>query len=94
MWLQHLLKEVGLHVEPQSIVHCDNQASLALCENGVVSERTKHIDIKYHFITEQLNLDVIKLLWIKSEDQQADILTKALGKNQFIKFRNMLLVDV
>jgi hypothetical protein len=94
MWLQHLLREIGLHVEPQSIVHCDNQASLALSENGVVSERTKHIDIKYHFITEQLNLDVIKLLWIKSEDQQADILTKALGKNQFIKFRDMLLVDV
>ena len=78
MWLRGLLKELGLHSTVGSIVYGDNQSAIAVSTNGVKGEKTKHVDIKYHFVTEAVDSGQIVLKWIPTTEQQADILTKAL----------------
>jgi hypothetical protein len=91
LWLQGLLKELGLHVQTGSVVHGDNQSTLAISANGIKGERTKHVDVKYHFITETVNEGKVRLKWIPTTDQQADIFTKALPFPPFLHFRRQIM---
>jgi hypothetical protein len=91
LWLRGLLKEMGLHPISGSVVHGDNRAAIALSKNGVKSERTKHVDVKYHFITETVEGGQVRLQWVESAQQQADIFTKALGAPVFLHFRKELM---
>nr|GEW99989.1 retrotransposon protein, putative, unclassified [Tanacetum cinerariifolium] len=61
---------------------CDNKSAIALCCNNVQHSRSKHIDIRYHFIKEQVENGVIKLYFINTEYQLADLFTKALGRDR------------
>jgi hypothetical protein len=92
MWLQHLLGELGLKVEPQSVIWGDNQSTLELSENGIIREKTKHVAVKYHFICEKIKSKLIKVKYIQSAGQQADILTKGLDKLSFEKHRKNLML--
>ena len=91
LWMRGLLKELGLHVQTGSAVFGDNQSTIAVSQNGVRSERTKHVDVKYHFITETIVAGEVKLHWVPSAKQQADIFTKALPKPAFLQFRKELM---
>ncbi|KAJ7979232.1 Retrovirus-related Pol polyprotein from transposon TNT 1-94 [Quillaja saponaria] len=64
-------------------IFCDNQSAVAMVKNPVFHGRTKHIKIKYHFIREAEKEEDVKLFHCSSEDQNADILTKALSKDRF-----------
>jgi transposase InsO family protein len=79
LWLRGLLEELGLHTRTGSVVFGDNQSTIAVSQNGVRSDRTKHVDVKYHFITEAVDNGVVKLVWVPTTQQQADIFTKALA---------------
>ena len=61
----------------------DNQSAIAVSENGVKGERTKHVDVKYHFVTETVERGAVKLRWVPTTQQQADIFTKALAAPPF-----------
>jgi hypothetical protein len=62
-------------------LHCDNKAAIAIAQNPIQHDRTKHVEIDRHFIKEKLDHNLIKFLFVRSEHQLADILTKAvLGK--------------
>ncbi|GKA51951.1 hypothetical protein Tco_0745147 [Tanacetum coccineum] len=61
-------------------VYCDNKSAIALCCNNVQHSRSKHIDIRYHFIKEQVEKGVVELYFVRTEYQLADIFTKALGR--------------
>ena len=61
-----------------------------MSENLVFHDRSKHIDIRYHFIRDCVQRGVVQLQYIPIEEQVADILTKALGKAKFIFFRDKL----
>jgi hypothetical protein len=77
-WLHGLLKELGVSVLEAPTLLGDNQSTQELSKNGVKSERTKHIDIKYHFITDEVSKGNVRLQWVSTKDQLADVLTKAL----------------
>nr|GEX60126.1 hypothetical protein [Tanacetum cinerariifolium] len=63
-------------------MYCDNKSAIALCCNNVQHSRSKHIDIRYHFIKEQVENRVIELYFVNTEYQLADLFTKALGKDR------------
>ena len=94
MWLRGLLQELGLHTRVGSVVHGDNQSSLAVAQHGVRSERTKHIDVKYHFVTETVERGDVRLKWVQTADQEADIFTKALPLPAFTKLRDCLMAPM
>nr|GFA39283.1 retrovirus-related Pol polyprotein from transposon TNT 1-94 [Tanacetum cinerariifolium] len=60
-------------------MYCDNKSAIALCYNNLQHSRSKHIDIRYHFIKEQVENGVIELYLVNIEYQLADLFTKALG---------------
>jgi hypothetical protein len=91
LWLRDLLTELGLHVQFGSLVYGDNQSTLAVSQNGVKSDRTKHVDVKYHFITQTVEQGAVKLKWIPTAEQQADIFTKALAVPVFERLRQQLM---
>ena len=91
LWLRGLMKELGLHCSMGSVVHGDNQSTIALSKNGVRSERTKHVDVKYHFVTETVEAGTVQLKWIPTTEQQADIFTKALAAPVFECLRKQLM---
>jgi hypothetical protein len=92
LWLYDLLKELGLDVQLPLIVWCDNDATVQVSKNNIKSERIKHISTKYAFIVDECNKGKIIPTWIPTGDQQADILTKSVGKIIFEKLRNKLMI--
>lgn len=104
LWLTDLIGELGIPVAGDTrlngkedsgvIVYCDNQSTIKVSKNGIKADRTKHVDIKYHFITDVINEKKVALKWIPTDKQQADIFTKALNKEAFIRHRNTLMNDM
>jgi len=90
-WLRGLLQELGLSDGSPALIYGDNQSAIAVTQNGVRSERTKHIDIRFHFVTDMVERGSAQLQWVPTQQQQADILTKALGEQQFVELRNKLM---
>jgi len=71
-------------------LRCDNQSAIALCRDSKFHARTKHIDIRYHFICEAVSDRKMEIHYVPSNENLADIMTKALGRTQFEKFVKML----
>jgi hypothetical protein len=90
-WLQDLLSELRLRVALPSTVFGDNQSAIAVSKNGVKGERTKHVDLKYSLATDLINEGRINLEWIPTDKQQADVFTKALGKQPFEGMRDLIM---
>ncbi len=72
------------------VIYCDNISSILLVNNPVYHARTKHIKVHYHFIREKVLAKEIDLIHVSTEDQIADIFTKALSIDKLMKFRRML----
>ncbi|GJZ84618.1 hypothetical protein Tco_0649957 [Tanacetum coccineum] len=64
-------------------LYCDNKSDIALCCNNVQHSRSKHIDVRYHFIKEQVENNVVELYFVKTEYQLTNIFTKALARERF-----------
>lgn len=92
VWLQQLFSELHLFLSSSPVLWCDNQSAIALATNPVFHARTKHIEIDYHFIREQVLRKRIVLAHIGSVDQIADIFTKALSVCRFQTLKSKLMV--
>ncbi|KAL3698464.1 hypothetical protein R1sor_012540 [Riccia sorocarpa] len=90
IWLNQLLKDLGLPHEAPVTIWCDNTSSLKMAENPVFHARTKHIETHYHFVREQVSQKTVNLVHIPTRQQLADILTKPLGPTRFQKLRDSL----
>lgn len=94
VWLQRLFGELKIQdLRSPTTLHGDNQGSLNLgylAHNPVYHGRTKHIEVKHHFIREKVQSGEICLKYTPTNEQLADILTKALGKIAFERLRNQL----
>jgi hypothetical protein len=73
----------------------DNKSAISLCKNPVLHDRSKHIDLRYHFIRDCVENGSIVVEFIGTGEQKADILTKALGRIQFQNLREKIgIIDV
>ena len=68
----------------------DNNACISIAENDGVSDRVKHVDVKFHFVRDLVKRSEVKLVRIGTQDQIADIMTKALGREKFKGFKDLL----
>ena len=83
IWMRKILAGLfKLHFEP-TVIYCDNQSCIKLSANPVFHDRSKHIDIRYHHIRDCVQRRIMMLSYVPTEDQDADILTKALTRSKF-----------
>jgi len=83
LFLRSLLKEVNIPLPPSPTpitIYEDNQSCMALAANPVHHARTKHIDIKYHFIRDHIDKGDIDVIYCSTKDMVADVLTKPLAR--------------
>ena len=91
VWLGKVVTELlGESNKEPITMNVDNQSAIAVAKNSIVSCKTKHVDVKYHFVRDLVRNNIIKLQYCPTENMTADILTKPLDKVKFEKFRNML----
>ena len=77
-----MLEEYNVRQEVMTLF-CDNMSAINISKNHVLHSRTKHIDIRHHFIRELVEDKIVTLEHVATKNQLADIFTKALDANQF-----------
>ena len=87
IWLQQLLLDLRANPHAPINIFEDNQGAIAMVKNPVGHKRTKHIDIKHHFIRETMQAKTINVSYCPSKNMLADIFTKSLPRTQFEKLR-------
>nr|XP_016497685.1 PREDICTED: uncharacterized protein LOC107816475 [Nicotiana tabacum] len=80
VWLQGLFKELGVSSPSPVPINCDSKSAIQISANPVFHERAKHVDIDCHFICEKVQQGIVNTLYLAATEQQADVLTKGLGR--------------
>jgi hypothetical protein len=93
-WFECCKKTLGCRLKLPVLLHCDNQAALALMDHDTKHDMTKTIGIKYHATRNRIEHGIVIPNYVKTDQQLADILTKPLATNIFIKLRDQLLVPI
>ena len=89
--LRQLMADLGFPQREPTTVYEDNQGCIALSENPVMHKRTKHIDVRHHFIRERLESGEVALRYVATQNQLADLLTKALNRDVFQRLRSVVM---
>ena len=89
VWIHSLMSEIGMKI--RHIPLCgDNQGSIFIASNAVQEKRTKHIDIRYHYIREVVESGKVKLAFVQTDQNLADMFTKNLSRDKFLYCRSTL----
>ena len=88
VWLRCLMADFGQEIA--TTIYIDSQSTLAIVRNLVFHARTKHIEVHYHYVREKLSTGEINLAYVPTQDNLADLFTKALPCEKFEAFRKAL----
>jgi len=86
VWMHTLLGELSYPLKPVPICG-DNQGSIFITSNPVTEKRSKHIDIRFHYIREVIERKLVEVFFIDGDKNPADLLTKNLDSPKFLLFR-------
>ena len=91
VWLKQLLEELNLRNPEEPVtIYGDNKAAIKIAEKEQISNKTKHISIKYHYVRDMINNNQIKMEYVNTDEMLADTMTKPLAKDKFIQFRSAI----
>ena len=90
VWLRRLMAGLGVGQPSATTIYTDNQSALVVVRNLVFHARTKHIEVHYHYVRERLSAGEISLVYVPTQDNLADLFTKALPREKFEAFRKAL----
>ncbi|KAD3068312.1 hypothetical protein E3N88_36192 [Mikania micrantha] len=88
IWLRRILADLRLDVYEPTTIWCDNKSAINLSKNPIMHSRSKHIELKHHFIRDLVKQGMIMLEFCSTDEQLADLLTKSLTKEKFVYFRH------
>ncbi|XP_070003233.1 secreted RxLR effector protein 161-like [Nicotiana sylvestris] len=86
LWIKQQLEDFGVLTKSMPLL-CDNTSALNMAKNPVPHKRTKHIDVRHHFLRDNMEKGLIYMKFCSTEDQIADIFTKALNREHFERNR-------
>jgi hypothetical protein len=89
LWMRQTLRDYGYKLSKVPLL-CHNESAIRMADNPVEHSRTKHIDIRYHFLIDHQQKGDIEIAYVNTHNQLADILTKPLDEKTFSKLRNEL----
>ena len=90
LWLRSFLRELRSAPDDPLILNCDNQGAITLAKDNKFHLRTKHIDVRYHFIREAVEDGKVAVQYIPTGDNVSDIFTKPLAKAKFQELAELL----
>ena len=93
LWLRQILSEFGFQQQHSTALWCDNQSAIQLCKDLVQHQRNKHIELHMHFIRKFIHDHLLEVKYCSTDDQVADIFTKALTEVKFTKLRFLVGVQ-
>ncbi|CAM8918881.1 unnamed protein product [Rhodiola kirilowii] len=82
VWLARLIADMGVPVMQSILLHCDNKDALHIAHNPVFHERTKHVELDCHLVCAHVTSKFITPVYISTNEQPADLFTKALASEQ------------
>jgi hypothetical protein len=89
LWMRQTLRDDGYKLSKVPLL-CDNESAIRMTDNPVEHSRTKHIDIRYHYLRDHQQKGDIKIAYVSTHNQLADIFTKPLDDKTFSKLWNGL----
>lgn len=89
VWLRTLLSEIKHEQQQPTTILCDNKAAITLSKDPSLHNRSKHFQVKCHFLREKVRTGEIKTAYVNTKDNLADLFTKPLPPSQFIRFRSL-----
>jgi hypothetical protein len=89
LWMRQTLRNYGYKLSKVPLL-CDNDSAIRMADNPVEHSRTKHIDIRYHFLRDHQQRGDIEITYVSTKEQLVDIFTKPLDEKTFSKLRNEL----
>jgi hypothetical protein len=91
LWMRQTLRDFCYNLSKVPLL-CDNESAIRMADNPVDHSRTKHIDIRHHFLRDHQQKGDIEVYHINTENQLADIFTKPLDEKRFCRLRSELIV--
>jgi hypothetical protein len=91
LWMRQTLRDYDYKLSKVPLL-CDNESAIRMADNPVEHSHTKHIDIRYHFLRDHQQKGDIKIAYVNTQNQLADIFTKPLDEKTFSKLRNELYI--
>ena len=92
IWIKSLLHELQFQLSTTPILWCDNVGATYLAANPIFHAWTKHVEIDYHFVHEQVNSHQLRIAYLSTKDQATDILTKPLPKSCLLQLKSKVTV--
>ena len=90
VWLRRLMADLSVGQDSATTIYTDSQSALAVVRNPVFYARTKNIEVHYHYGRERLSAGEIILVYVPTQDNLADLVTKVLPRDKFEAFRKAL----
>ena len=90
LWMKQTLTDIQVEYDEPIPIYCDNTSATSISRNPVMHSKTKHIPIKYHFLREQVAKNNIRVEYVGTKEQVADIFTKPLPRKAFEYLRQRL----
>ena len=90
LWLKQLVGEIGVKEEMPMKMYCDNKTAINISHNPVHHDQTKHVEVDKHFIKEKVEDGTICMVYVPTNKQVADVLTKRLSRRSFKQLINKL----
>ena len=90
MWLRNLLTDLFDMEMEETMILCEKKSYIKMTKNHVFHDKSKHIEIWYHYICDMVQRGVVKLQYVGTDEQVADVLTKPLSRVRFEYFRDKL----
>ena len=90
VWLKRVLANLGQNQGKSTIIRCDSSSAIKLSKNPVMHGRSKHIDVRFHFLRELTKAGTVELVHCGTQEQLTDVMTKPLKLDVFMNLRGLL----
>ncbi|PNX85069.1 retrotransposon-related protein [Trifolium pratense] len=90
VWMRRILDKLGHSQSGSTVMFCDNSSTIKLSKNPVLHGRCKHIDVRFHFLRDLTKEGIVELVFCGTQEQVADVMTKPLKLDIFLKLRSLL----
>ena len=94
LFVRNLLLSIGIEVVLRAMLFVDNTGAIFIAKNASTKGRTKHMDIRFHFVRELIEDNIIEIKFVKSDDNTADMFTKNMSRATLLKHRERFVCDL